>query len=399
MDDKHYAKINNFISNNIDLISEYESIEGVLPIEYSKGDMTKMYSTLAKINKCVEYNTVMTDAFKTAIKNRVDVTDVLEALIAEASTESSSINITQSYFKEINKIYNKNKNQYDIEYTEDNRDKLIEMNLKTVVMIAKKYQGLGLTLNELISAGNLGLVIAWDKFDPSRSKLKDDILNSIESLPDTFNYQELFRVVEPYLKYGDIKKKFSEQFIAGKTYTKYELVKWIDANIFNAKFNSIAVMWIRAYILIEIDNNSRIVKKPKAVIYKDKELEGAYKKEVTVDIDAPISDDSDTSVGSVMNLADDTYTDMEISEAYNTFKSGLALLLDGVKPRDRSIFLKKFGIGLPRPMQPKEIADQEGLSIARVSQIFQTVIEQMQRNQIKYNINEQVLFDAVKKIL
>lgn len=399
MDDKHYAKINNFISNNIDLISEYESIEGVLPIEYSKGDITKMYSTLAKINKCVEYNTVMTDAFKTAIKNRVDVTDVLEALIAEASTESSSINITQSYFKEINKIYNKNKNRYDIEYTEDNRDKLIEMNLKTVVMIAKKYQGLGLTLNELISAGNLGLVIAWDKFDPSRSKLKDDILNSIESLPDTFNYQELFRVVEPYLKYGDIKKKFSEQFIAGKTYTKYELVKWIDANIFNAKFNSIAVMWIRAYILIEIDNNSRIVKKPKAVIYKDKELEGAYKKEVTVDIDAPISDDSDTSVGSVMNLADDTYTDMEISEAYNTFKSGLALLLDGVKPRDRSIFLKKFGIGLPRPMQPKEIADQEGLSIARVSQIFQTVIEQMQRNQIKYNINEQVLFDAVKKIL
>lgn len=399
MDDKHYAKINNFISNNIDLISEYEAIEGVLPIEYSKGDITKMYSTLAKINKCVEYNTVMTDAFKTAIKNRVDVTDVLEALIAEASTESSSINITQSYFKEINKIYNKNKNQYDIEYTEDNRNKLIEMNLKTVVMIAKKYQGLGLTLNELISAGNLGLVIAWDKFDPSRSKLKDDILNSIESLPDTFNYQELFRVVEPYLKYGDIKKKFSEQFIAGKTYTKYELVKWIDANIFNAKFNSIAVMWIRAYILIEIDNNSRIVKKPKAVIYKDKELEGAYKKEVTVDIDAPISDDSDTSVGSVMNLADDTYTDMEISEAYNTFKSGLALLLDGVKPRDRSIFLKKFGIGLPRPMQPKEIADQEGLSIARVSQIFQTVIEQMQRNQIKYNINEQVLFDAVKKIL
>ena len=73
-------------------------------------------------------------------------------------------------------------------------------------------------------------------------------------------------------------------------------------------------------------------------------------------------------------------------------------MLDGVKVRDRSIFLKKFGIGLPRPMSPKEIADQEGLSIARISQIFQTVIEQMQKNAIKFNMNSDSLFDAVKKI-
>ena len=50
-------------------------------------------------------------------------------------------------------------------------------------------------------------------------------------------------------------------------------------------------------------------------------------------------------------------------------------------------------------MLPKEIAEQEGLSIARISQIFQTVIEQMQRNQVKYNVDPNILFDAVKKIL
>ena len=68
------------------------------------------------------------------------------------------------------------------------------------------------------------------------------------------------------------------------------------------------------------------------------------------------------------------------------------------KKRDKNIFLKKFGIGLPRPMLPKEIADQEGLSIARISQIFRTVIDQMQKNQVKYNIDPTELFDAVKKI-
>ena len=88
---------------------------------------------------------------------------------------------------------------------------------------------------------------------------------------------------------------------------------------------------------------------------------------------------------------------MEVAEAYDTYKSNLMLLLDGVKPRDRSIFLKKFGIGLPRPMLPKEIADQEGLSIARISQIFQNVVDQIQQNQVKYNIDKNLLFSVVKK--
>ena len=79
------------------------------------------------------------------------------------------------------------------------------------------------------------------------------------------------------------------------------------------------------------------------------------------------------------------------------FKNELAKLLKGVKPRDRSVFLKKFGIGLPRPMLPKEIAEQEGLSKARVSQIFQSVLEKMQANSVKYNVDPNVFFEAVKK--
>jgi DNA-directed RNA polymerase sigma subunit (sigma70/sigma32) len=99
----------------------------------------------------------------------------------------------------------------------------------------------------------------------------------------------------------------------------------------------------------------------------------------------------------LLSIEDDTKSDLEVSEAYIVFKQGLNKLLEGVKPRDRSIFLKKFGIGLPRPMLPKEIADQEGLSKARVSQIFQSVIEQIQINSVKYDINSDVLFDAIRK--
>ena len=391
-------KIQNFISNNIDLVAEYESLEGVLPLEYCSDDILSLFQTLQKINRGVDFNIVLKDALKASIKYSQPITYSLDSIIAEATIESNQINITQQYFKEINDIYNKHQNNYDIKYCPENRTKLIEMNLKTVISIAKKYQGLGLTLNELISAGNLGLVVAYDKFDPSRTKTRDEMLIIAKELPDSFNYEELCSKIESFLKYGDIKKKFNEFFHPQKTYSKKDIIKWINTNIFNAKFNSIATMWIRAYILIEIDNNSRIVKKPKSEIYKDREKYGAYKKEITVDIDAPISDDSDASLSDILKVEDDARTDLEVSEAYDLFKGGLELLLDGVKSRDRSIFLKKFGIGLPRPMLPKEIADQEGLSIARISQIFQTVIEQMQKNAVKYNIDPDSLFEAVKSI-
>lgn len=313
--------------------------------------------------------------------------------------DENAFNSIQQYFREINNIYNKWGNDYNIVYCPENRDKLIEMNLKTVISIAKKYQGLGLTLEELISAGNLGLVIAYDKFDPTRSKLKDDILNSISQLPNKVTYEELIECIKSFMTYGDIKSKFDKLFesLPSKIINKKDVITWIKNNIQNAKFSSIASMWIRAYILIEIDNNSRIVKKPKTEIYKDKEKDGAYKREILVDIDSPISDDSNTCVGDLLPMTDTSRTELEISESYDIFKSELNKLLDGVKVRDRSIFLKKFGIGLPRPMLPKEIADQEGLSIARISQIFQTVIEQMQLNQAKYNIDPDVLFDVVKK--
>lgn len=398
MSPKFESKLQKFISDNIDLVAEYESIESAIPLEYCGDDIIYLFQNISKLNKSVDFNVVLKNALKTSIKSNIPITDSLESIMVSSSMEQSSTNSTQQYFKEINDIYTKNKNNYDIEYVPENRDKLIEMNLKSVISVAKKYQGLGLSLNELISAGNLGLVVAYDKFDPSRSKLKDNILDSLSNLGDEFTYDELAETVKEYLTYGDIKKKFQERFKKTNKYTKKEVTKWVNANIFNAKFNSIATMWIRAYILIEIDNNSRVVKKPKSEIYKDREKYGAYKREITIDIDAPVSDDSDTAFSEVFQVEDDTKTNLEVSEAYVTFKNGLNLLLDGVKTRDRSIFLKKFGIGLPRPMLPKEIAEQEGLSIARISQIFQTVIEQMQRNQVKYDVNQDVLFEAVRKI-
>lgn len=390
------SKFQNVIDSNFELVNEYNSIESNAPIEYSYEDIVDAFNTYKAVNKGADFSYTLKTALASSVKYEQNIVDTIISMTNEAASDNPS-NSIQQYFKEVGDIYARHNNDYNIEFCPENRDKLIEMNLKAVISIAKRYQGLGLSLQELISAGNYGLVIAFDKFDPNRSKLKDNVMSCIEPLDDEFTFEDLNNAVKQYFTYGDVKKKFLDRFVPGNSYTKKEVVKWVNKNVFNAKFNSIATMWIRAYILIEIDNYSRLVKKPKVDIYKDKLEHGAFKKEITIDIDSPTSIDSTNTIADVLSIEDDTKSDLDVSEAYIIFKQGLNKLLEGIKPRDRSIFLKKFGIGLPRPMLPKEIADQEGLSKARVSQIFQSVIEQMQINSVKYDIDSDTLFDAIRK--
>jgi RNA polymerase primary sigma factor len=391
-------KLTNFINKNSDLIDHYNNLEcSPIPLEDSISSIEEGMEVMQKANKFSNFDSLLRSAIHISIREDIPIEDAFD-IMKEAPGDWIPENSIQQYFKEINHIYTKNNNDFDIEYCPENRDKLISMNLKTVISIAKGFQGLGLSLQDLISAGNLGLVISWDKYNPKRSTLHDDVYKVIEMLPDKFTRKELECVIEQFFTYGDVKNKFDYKFRNQSEFTKGEVLKWVDKNIQNAKFSSVASMWIRAYIMIELDNYSRLVKKPKADIKREKEETGSYKKEVTLDIDAPVKSDSDTTVGDLLVLEDESRSDLDINEAYYTFKDGLKLLLDGVKTRDRVIFLKKFGIGLPRPMTPREISDQEGLSIARISQILQETINKMKVNAQKFDVDPDILFDAVRKI-
>lgn len=389
-------KFDRFLVQNSDLIEQYESQVSGLPTETFKDDIISAYKDVQKKNKGLDFNTLLSDSFAQAIIKEAPVADVIRETGQWVEKEGRPQNSLQTYFKEINSIYEANGNNYNLEYCEENRDKLISLNTKSVISIAKRYQGLGLSLPELISAGNLGLCVAWDKFDPSRARLKEDILEIVDGLPDEFTGEDLMKAVSPFLKYGDIQKKIDARFPKDARVTRHEARRWVQANIFSAKFSSIGTMWCRAFILIEIDNYSRIVKKPKSEIYKDREKYGAYKKEITLDIDAPINGDSGTVFGDLLPVGEEDHSDLETMDAYTEFREGLSKLLDGVKSRDRAIFLKKFGIGLPRPMLPKELAESEGLSVARISQILLAVLNQMRQNAVKFGIDQSSLFEAIK---
>ena len=391
-----------FLDKNEELAEEYQQALGEdlwsLPISEIEDQAYMLASKLQ-----MSFSSILNNSINHAIETETPLLEVLEGFNASDNLLEDGDSSIQKYFKEINKIYTENDNNYDIEYSPENRDRIISMNLKSVIAIAKCYQGLGIDFQDLISTGNEGLCRAWEKYDPARACLKENLTSAINELEqDEISFEQLNEVVSSFLKYGEVKKEFENKFKPGNMYTKKQILEWINKKVQNAKFNSVACKWIKAYIVQEINSNSRIVKKPKTEIDKDRTETGSYKREVKVNIDAPIGgDENSKSIGDVLTSEDEGVEkeSLENEENYKIFKNGLKLLLDGVKSRDRRIILKKFGIGMPRPMQPNEIAAQEALSVARISQIINSTLQQMIDNSKKYNIDKNELFAALERLV
>ena len=339
---------------------------------------------------------VLRNSIKLAISTETSVLDILSMKDRIPTDITGSIG---RYFEEVGKVYERNNNDMDIEYCPANRTKLIEMNTKTVIYIAKQYRNKGVEFDDLIGAGNLGLCIAFDKFKPNEFKLNTKLQDSI----DEFDCDEHEKVIDGIdavaamsrvITYGKLNTKLVKSFKVGAKYSKADMRNWVEKNICAARFNSVASMWIRACILQEI-KNSKLVHRPDSVRAKSKQETGVYNPDVYVSIDKPVSGDTDTTLENFLDSSDDTEDAIDKQDTMAMVRDLLGKLLKGVSVRDRRIFLKKFGIGLPRPMQPKEIAEQEDLSIARVSQIFQQVLTTIKENSETLDISE----DYIRNIL
>lgn len=310
------------------------------------------------------------------------------------SVQGSELTCTQIYFQDVGRVYDANNNNYNIEYTPENRDKLIEMNLKGVIKIAKRFLGNGLSLDDLICAGNIGLCKAWEKYNPDSSKFKQGLLEEVDNMEGAVPIEWIRDYVEPACQYGTPLQKYKKAFTGPKAkeyYHKDWVKKWIKTTIKEASFNSVAMMWVTAYIRQELTNNSRLIRKPVAEIKKEKT--GESKKETIVDLYQPVSEDGNTTLVDTLYIPDDTKSELDQENEYTYVHDVLTKLFQGVKLRDRRIVLKRFGVGFIRPMQPKEISETEHISVARVSQIINLTMEKMRNNAEKLGIDKETLYD------
>ena len=392
--DSFNNKLSKFIDDNLELVEEYNSINAV-PLSACTYELYKQIENIKDIYPKLSVKTILSTIIPLAINESQTVIDIAEDIFSRDDfTKDDNKSALQIYFDNVHDIYEKNNNNYDIEYCQENREKLIEMNLKSVISIAKQYKGRGLPMEDLICAGNLGLCMAFDKFDPSRNKVKSMILEEISRISGDIEYIRAVELLSPAMSYGSIKKKFMTDFAKDKPINVKKLQSWVNHNVTNARFNSVAVMWIRAYILIELDNNSRTIKKNKS----DIKMEKSNGRDVYMNLSDHVGDSGNNTLADILQVESETITVEDNREGQAIFKEGLSKLLTGVKLRNRRILMQKFGIGYPRPMTPKEIAEQEGLSIARVSQIVQATIEQMKKNQEVYQLDPSILYEAVSKM-
>lgn len=223
-------------------------------------------------------------------------------------------------------------------------EQLVKANLRFVVSVAKQYQGQGMSLPDLINEGNLGLIKAVDKFDPSRG----------------------------------------------------------------FKFISFAVWWIRQNIIQAIANNSKMIRVPlnKALLQNqirktsqllEQQLERMPTEEELAEVmnidaseinfsvstnkhheslDNPISDDEESTL---LDITENINAERADKNVYHqeSLKLEVDRLLTLLNQRQKETICYLFGIGLEHPMSMEEIARKFDVTTERVRQIKDAAIDKL----------------------
>jgi RNA polymerase primary sigma factor len=230
-------------------------------------------------------------------------------------------------------------------------DKLVKANLRFVISVAKQYQGYGLTLQDLINEGNVGLIKAASRFDPSRG----------------------------------------------------------------FKFISYAVWWIRQSIIHAISTQARMVRLPQNKMAELRKIQEAgikltqdFGREPTTDelaqsmgvsaasiekvahlnskhvsLDAPMVDGEEGTLKEV--LQDEApLADEEVIR--NSMLAALDDCLQGLRPREREVLMLSYGIGTDMPMKLDDIAERFELTRERIRQIRDRAIRKLRNSNVRHQM-------------
>ena len=226
------------------------------------------------------------------------------------------------------------------------RDRIVKANLRFVVTVAKKYQSNAFELNDLINEGNIGLMIAIDKFDPEKGYhfisyavwwIRQTILKAI--------YEKGKMIRLPSNKTNDIIKiENARKSLKAKLTEEEEL-------------EQVAIML----------NMTPVHVQEMMMISKD-----------VFSLDSKVGGDESDSNSLGEMLEDTTSVSPEENAIENDMKNQIDNVLSTLTAKEAEILRYRFGLNGKKAMSLKEVGEVFNLTKERIRQIEKKAIKRLQ---------------------
>jgi RNA polymerase primary sigma factor len=225
------------------------------------------------------------------------------------------------------------------------REQMIKANLRLVVKIAHDYEGFGLPLLDLISEGNIGLMKAVERFDPSKGGklstygswwIKQSIKRALANQSKTIRLP--VHLVDKISKMRRVALKLQEVF--GREPTDEELAEELGMT------------------------PSRVAQMRTAAIRP-------------ASLDAPIGDDESNNYSEIIadENADTPYEQLEDQ----TITRMLQEMVKTLDPREATILRYRFGLDGGSEKTLEEVGEKFGVTRERVRQIQNIALNKLRR--------------------
>lgn len=227
---------------------------------------------------------------------------------------------------------------------------LIKSNLKLVVMIAKKVvHKSALPMTDLIQEGNIGLMVALDKFN------------------HRFGYR--FSTYAAWWVKQSIFKAISEQSHSMKipvyiqeTLSKYSKVKREMENKTN---KTVSVEEVAKKMNIEAEKIDRFL--------------NAYTKTLSLEADFAVSDNSEVKL---IDVIEDKRTTAQGQAEYEALQNDIKTMINFLKEREQAVIRFRFGLGEAKKRTLEEIGNMFGVTKECIRQTETRALKKLRETEI-----------------